>query len=92
MQTYNFVGCHKAVNQKKFSIENTKEFIVLSNRSKTDGRKPQTFIVKIDKEGKRTYISSLFPNNDGTYNFDFLGIKYCATISAESLCCQVRNK
>lgn len=93
MQTYNFVGCHKAVTQKKFSIENSsKEYLLVSSRSKTEGRKPESFIVKIDKEGKRTYISSLFPNNDGTYNFDYLGIKYCATITAESLCCLVRNK
>lgn len=92
MQTYNFVGCHKAINQKKFSIENSEDYLLVSTRTKTEGRKPESFIVKIDKKGKRTYISSLYPNNNGTYNFDYLGIKYCATISSESLCCLVRNK
>lgn len=91
MQTYNFVGCHKAVTQKKFSLENSTEYLILSDRLNTEGKKPVSFIVKVDEKGKRTYISSLFPNPDGSFNFDYLGQRYCATITKDSLCCQIRK-
>lgn len=83
MQTYNLQGSHKAITPKKFQTSSG-DYLIIADRN--DSAKHKTFMMLVEKgTTTRHYISSLFPNQNGTFNLDFKGIRYIANISSASL-------
>jgi hypothetical protein len=49
--------------------------LLIATRSKVTQSKSNFFLLHIDENNRRTYVSSLYPTATG-YKFDYLGLKY----------------
>lgn len=85
MQTYILQGSHKAISQKKFQTKQG-DYLIIAERKNSN-----PYLLLNPKDTKdRIYISSLYDNFNGTFNLDYRGIKYLATISEDSFSINIR--
>jgi len=56
--------------------------LLICKREKTTPKKPINFIIRIDSEGKRHYISSLYPTSKKyVFRFDYNGQTYAIVLA-----------
>ena len=60
--------------------------LILSERQKSTLRKTKYFLLKVNQDNTRTYISSLYPVKPNvSYTFDYKGVNYVMSISDEKV-------
>lgn len=58
---------------------------LISERKKS-GKKPEKFLLKVEPDNSRKYISSLFSTDDeNIFTFDYSGIRYLLNIESKSI-------
>lgn len=80
-------GCYVKTENLWTSTISASTLLVVERQSSTLSKPPQ-YILHVDQEGQRTYISSLFPTKiPDIYRMDFKGTRYDLTKSSHNSLC-----
>jgi len=80
----NLSGTYKLIEPNKYqSIEG--QTIIVSKRKNARMGMTSHFLLMVDDEGERTYISSLYPINDNQFNIEYNRSRYRVLVDSGKL-------
>lgn len=65
------------------TLRNPQTTLLITERSQTSINKPKNFVLAVLPDGKRHYVSSLYPLTNGAYKMDYDGKTYVLTLTNE---------
>jgi len=78
-------GTYKLASSGYYQAEGKRESIIISKRKHARPGMSSFFMLSADENGKRAYISSLYPISRSTYSIEKNGNRYVVTIGEDHL-------